>query len=137
MKRKAFKKLKKFSYYKWPPPPTQNMNSKSIYPVYLSSELVQYIYSFDPTWRKNYNQVINEIVLRYDDGKWWLKGSQLHIPTKNGLHKELNFLTYLHNDDLVAQEQDDKLEIVHEELREYFNIITWGCETSWASIIPS
>ena len=55
----------------------------------LSPELESHIYCFDPTYHIIFNKAMNEITLRYDDGKWWLKSSKSYM-------KGIKFLTKEH-----------------------------------------
>ena len=41
--------------------------------MYIPNSIWIKIYSYDPTYKILFDYVIDEINLRYDDGKWWLK----------------------------------------------------------------
>ena len=105
--------------------------------MYFPSNIWMNIFSFDPTYKLLYNKVINEINLRFDNGKWWIKRTGLLVKTppenlfinqktrcrykRNGM-VELNFLTrdtdynlcklFFKNRDLI-QEIKNKIKIIN------------------------
>lgn len=83
----------------------------NVHNIYFPNTIWMNIFSFDPTYKLLYNNVMDEIRLRFDNGKWWIKRTGLLVKeppeTKNNLfinqktrHRykrhglvELNFLT--------------------------------------------
>ena len=59
--------------------------------MYLCQELWREIWSFDSTYKNQFDSVVREIKLRYDDGRWWIRQSGLFI-LKSEEYVELNFL---------------------------------------------
>jgi hypothetical protein len=47
--------------------------------MYLCRELWREIWSYDLTYRKLFDTVVQEIKLRYDDGRWWVRQSGLLV----------------------------------------------------------
>ena len=47
--------------------------------MYLCRELWREIWSYDLTYRKLFDTVMQEIKLRYDDGRWWVRLSGLLV----------------------------------------------------------
>ena len=47
--------------------------------MYLCRELWRVIWSYDSTYRKLFDTVVQEINLRYDDGRWWMRQSGLLV----------------------------------------------------------
>jgi hypothetical protein len=47
--------------------------------MYLCRELWREIWSYDLTYRKLFDTVVQEINLRYDDGRWWIRQSGLLV----------------------------------------------------------
>lgn len=47
--------------------------------MYLCRELWREIWSYDLTYRKLFDIVVQEINLRYDDGRWWVRHSGLLV----------------------------------------------------------
>tara|TARA_B100001059_G_C17260928_1_gene298922 strand:+ start:111 stop:497 length:387 start_codon:yes stop_codon:yes gene_type:complete len=47
--------------------------------MYLCRELWREIWSYDLTYRKLFDTVMQEIKLRYDDGRWWVRQSGLLV----------------------------------------------------------
>ena len=41
--------------------------------MYLPREIWYNIFEYDLTYKSLYDNVMNEIILRYADGKWWIK----------------------------------------------------------------
>lgn len=42
---------------------------------YFPRHIWRNIFQYDSTWRKKYDEVMNEIKLRYNDGLWWIKST--------------------------------------------------------------
>lgn len=73
--------------------------------MYLPNTVWKLIYEFDLTYKLLYDEVIREIDLRYDNGRWWIRQSGLYVKGSRkyyGIYKtewskrdyaELNFLT--------------------------------------------
>lgn len=47
--------------------------------MYLCRELWREIWSYDLTYRKLFDTVMQEINFRYDDGRWWVRQSGLLV----------------------------------------------------------
>jgi len=47
--------------------------------MYLCRELWREIWSYDLTYHKLFDTVVQEIKLRYDDGRWWVRQSGLLV----------------------------------------------------------
>ena len=81
--------------------------------MYLCRELWREIWSYDLTYHKLFDAVIQEINLRYDNGRWWVRKSGLLVLgsrkcildfnwTKRSYY-ELNFLTRDNDYSISAQ----------------------------------
>ena len=93
--------------------------------MYLPKQIWSKIYEYDITYKLIYDNVMREIKLRYDDGRWWIRQSQLYVKGSrkyygiyttewsNREYAELNFLTrckdrynviyYLHLKDVLEE----------------------------------
>ena len=90
------------------------------------------IYSYDSTYRTIYDKVVDEIRLRYDDGKWWIKQTGILVegsrysPFEDKWRDrgvcELNFLTRTNHFSLV--QQYFFLQDVHNELTSLIPLAT-------------
>ena len=69
----------------------------------LPREILLNIYEYDPTYRNEFNKVIREIDLRYDNGFWHVKHTCIYC-IKNDSIKPLQFLTKNENIDSLMQD---------------------------------
>ena len=47
--------------------------------MYLPNTVWKLIYEFDLTYKLLYDEVIREIDLRYDNGRWWIRQTGLYV----------------------------------------------------------
>ena len=79
-----------------------------------ASDIWQLIFEYDKTYHEIYSNVLFELLRRYDDGKWWIKGTHI-VSTKYNDFIRLNFIT--RNSDEKVYTQDLHFIEVLDELK--------------------
>ena len=76
--------------------------------MYLCREIWREIWSYDLTYRKLFDTVMQEIKLRYDDGRWWVRQSGLLVLGSRQYFFDVNTNNSLINNSLVITDENKK-----------------------------
>ena len=76
--------------------------------MYLCREIWREIWSFDLTYHKLFDTVVQEIKLRYDDGRWWVRQSGLLVLGSRQYFFDVNTNNSLINNSLVITDENKK-----------------------------
>ena len=76
--------------------------------MYLCRELWREIWSYDLTYRKLFDIVMQEINFRYDDGRWWIRQSGLLVLGSRKYFFDVNTNNSLINNSLVITYENKK-----------------------------